>query len=104
MQPGGHRFDPGQLHQDQCHDAIARNSLLGHHGNHVVRLDTVGNLSCRVEADPMVGAVDLCSHIRFLVLGRVEGVLASRSERWREVGSSSMLGVKCDNRESVHGS
>jgi hypothetical protein len=68
----------------------------------VAWLDTVGCLSRGIETDTVVGAVDLRSHLCFPLLRRLENILAARAKYGREV-ISLMLGVKCDNRESVHG-
>jgi hypothetical protein len=51
----------------------------------VVGLDTVGHLSCGIETDTVVGAVDLRSHICFPLLRSLEDILAARAKHRREV-------------------
>ena len=73
-------------------EAIACNSLLGADRDNVAWFDTVGTLSRSFEADPVVGALDLRSDIRFLVLRCVQGFLAIRAKA-QPGRFSLMLGV-----------
>jgi hypothetical protein len=69
----------------------------------VDRLDTLVSLLGGFETGSLVGPAGLYPHLRCSVLRGVPNVLAAYKKAEREAGSNVMLGVKRDNRESVHG-
>ena len=107
MQPGGHRFDPGQLHQF----VGDRGNLDGysrwcetHHADRAICFcyRRPRGFSC------VAGRVFWrCNTQRYVDIYSTDGRWRSNNGRRHDFGSnrkiSVMLGVKCDNRESVHG-